>query len=83
MVFGSGTQEGTSETPINTFEGLNVYLNGTHIMPEHEELDTCLAIGSMIHPDAMLGMPGSSGELSYEFWVTEKEYIIVVFIVAS
>ena len=78
MVIGSGPQEGTSETPISTFEGLNVYLNGTHIMPEHEELDTCLAIGSMIHPDAMLGMPGSSGELSYEFWVTEKEYIIVV-----
>ena len=32
----------------------------------------------MVHPYAMNGMPGSSGELSYEFWVTEKEYIIVV-----
>lgn len=47
-------------------------------MPEHEELDKCFTIGSMVHPYAMSGMPGSSGELSYEFWVTEKEYIIVV-----
>jgi hypothetical protein len=47
-------------------------------MPEHEELDKCFTIGSLTHPDAMMGMPGSSGELSYEFWVTEKEYIIVI-----
>ena len=47
-------------------------------MPEHEDLDTCFTIGSMTHPHAMFGMPGSSGNLSYEFWVTEKEYIIVV-----
>ena len=53
-------------------------MNGTHAMPEHEELDKCLTIGSLTHPDAMMGMPGSSGELSYEFWVTEKEYIIVI-----
>ena len=32
----------------------------------------------MTHPYAMMGMPGSSGELSYEFWVTEKEYIIII-----
>jgi len=79
MVIGKGPQEGSSETPITTFHGLQVYLNGTHAMPEHEELDKfCFTIGSMTHPHAMMGMPNCSGDLSYEFWVTEKEYIIVV-----
>jgi hypothetical protein len=78
LVIGGGPQEGSSVTPITTFNGLQVYLNGTNSMPEHEELDKCFTIGSMVHPYAMSGMPGSSGELSYEFWVTEKEYIIVV-----
>ena len=78
LVIGAGPQEGTSETPIITEEGLKVYLNGTHVIPEHEELDKWFTIGSMIHPDAMSGMPGSSGEISYEFWTTKMEYIIVV-----
>ena len=78
LVIGKGFREGERKTPITTFHGLQVYLNGTHTMPEHEELDKCFTIGSLTHPDAMMGMPGSSGELSYEFWVTEKEYIIVI-----
>ena len=78
LVIGSGFKEGETKTPITTFHGLQVYLNGTHAMPEHEELDKCFTIGSLTHPDAMMGMPGSSGDLSYEFWVTEKEYIIVI-----
>jgi hypothetical protein len=78
LVFGAGPQEGTSETPIITADGLQVFLNGTHVIPEHEELDKCFEIGTMIHPDAMSGMPGSSGEISYEFWVTKMEYIIIV-----
>ena len=75
---GKGFQEGSSETPITTFHGLQVYLNGMHQMPEHEDLDKCFTIGSMTHPHAMMGMPASRGHLNYEFWVTEKEYIIVV-----
>jgi hypothetical protein len=78
IILGQGPQEGSSETPITTFHGLQVYLNGTHAMPEHEDLDKCLTIGSMTHPHAMMGMPDCSGDLSYEFWVTEKEYIVVV-----
>ena len=78
LVIGKGPQEGSSETPITTFHGLQVYLNGTHAMPEHEELDKGFTIGSLTHPHAMFGMPGSSGYLSYEFWVTKNEYIIVV-----
>lgn len=78
LVIGAGPQEGTSETPIITAEGLKVYLNGTHVIPEHDELDEYFTIGSMVHPDAMLGMPGSSGEISYELWTTRMEYIIVV-----
>ena len=78
LVIGKGFREGESKTPISTFNGLQVYLNGTHAVPEHDELDKGLTIGSMTHPYAMMGMPGSSGELSYEFWVTEKEYIIII-----
>ena len=78
MVIGKGPQEGSSEIPTTTLHGLQVYLNGTHAMPEHEDLDKCFTIGSMTHPHAMMGMPDCSGDLSYEFWVTEKEYIIVV-----
>jgi len=78
LIIGKGFREGESKTPINTFNGLQVYLNGIHAIPEHEELDKGLTIGSMTHPYAMMGMPGSSGELSYEFWVTEKEYIIII-----
>jgi len=78
LIIGKGPQEGSSVTPITTFHGLRVYLNGTHAMPEHEDLDKCFTIGSMTHPHAMMGMPDCSGDLSYEFWVTEKEYIIVV-----
>jgi len=78
LVIGGGPSEGKSETPISTFEGLEVYLNGKHVMPELSELVKVLTIGSMTHPYAMNGMPGSSGELSYEFGVTKKEYIIIV-----
>ena len=69
LVIGAGPREGTSETPITTAEGLKVFLNGTHVIPEHKELDKGSKIGSMIHPDAMSGMPGSSGEISYELYL--------------
>ena len=78
LIIGASPQQGISETPIITAEGVQVFLNGTHVMPEHEDLDNGMEIGSMIHPYAMSGMPGSSGELSYEFWATKKEYIIIV-----
>ena len=39
LVIGGGPSEGKSETPISTFEGLEVYLNGKHVMPELSELD--------------------------------------------
>ena len=78
LTIGAGPQEGTSKTPIITAEGLQVFLNGTHVIPEPGELDKWFTIGSMIHPYAMSGMPGASGEISYEFWVTKMEYIIIV-----
>lgn len=78
LVFGSGPQEGTSLSPTSTFEGLKVYLNGVHVMPEFTELNEGSLIGRMTHPNAMDGMPGISGELTYELWDTSKEYLIVV-----
>ena len=78
LVIGGGVKEGEENSPIVTPEGLQVYLNGTHRMPESEDLDKWFTIGSMLHPYAMGGMPGLSGDISYEFWVTKNEYIIVV-----
>ena len=78
LVIGSGPQEGTSLSPTSTFEGLKVYLNGVHVMPEFTELNEGSLIGRMTHPNAMDGMPGISGEITYELWDTSKEYLIVV-----
>lgn len=78
LVIGSGFQEGDIEAPKTTFHGLEVYLNGIHKMPDYDEQDKGFIIGSMTHPYAMNGMPPMSGVLSYEFWTTDKEYIILV-----
>ena len=78
LVIGVGPQEGSSETPKTTFHGLEVYLNGAHKMPDYDKQDKGFIIGSMTHPYAMNGMPPMSGILSYEFWTTDKEYIILV-----
>ena len=32
----------------------------------------------MTNPNAMPGMPDCSGEIRYEFWMTESEYLIVI-----
>ncbi len=73
-----GHQERRSKTPINTFKGIQVYLNGTHVMPKRAELIKGFAIGSMKQPISMVGMPSCRGDLSYYFWVTKKEYITIV-----
>ena len=78
LIIGAGPKEGTATEPTPSPEGIKVYLNGKHAMPSHDELEQWFEIGSMIHPYAMSGMPDASGEISYEFWVTKKEYIIVV-----
>ncbi len=78
LVIGQGLQEGTSETPISTLEGLQVYLNGTHVIPECHELIGEFGIGEMVHPYAMDGMPGCTGNLRYAFCWSEHEYMILV-----
>lgn len=80
MIMGQGFDEGKEETPTITSLGLPVYLNGTHKLPDYGELDksNALLIGSMTHPSAMPGMPDCSGEIRYEFWMTESEYLIVI-----
>lgn len=78
IILGQGPKEGSSETPKTTFHGLEVYLNGIHKMPIYDKQDKGFIIGSMTHPYAMIGMPSTSGVLSYEFWTTDKEYIILV-----
>ena len=80
LVLGNGFNEGKKERPTRTRLGVPVYLNGKHIIPEYSPLDSSNAflIGSFIHPNAMAGMPSCSGEVRYECWITEKEYLIVV-----
>jgi hypothetical protein len=82
MIFGSGPQEGDATDPIISYEGLKIYLNGTHNLSKYVEgdfeLTELIRFGDMIHPDAMMGMPGSSGELKYELGITNKYYVIIV-----
>ena len=44
LIIGASPQQGISETPIITAEGVQVFLNGTHVMPEHEDLDNGMEI---------------------------------------
>lgn len=82
LIFGSGPQEGDATDPIVSYEGLKIYLNGTHnlsdFIDEDFQLIELIRYGDMIHPDAMMGMPGSSGELKYELGITDKYYVIIV-----
>jgi hypothetical protein len=82
LIFGSGPQEGDAIDPIISYEGLKIYLNGTYnlseFIDEDFELTELIRFGEMIHPDAMMGMPGSSGELKYELGITDKYYVIIV-----
>lgn len=82
LVFGSGPQEGSLEDPIINSEGLKIYLNGKHnlseILDDNFEIQEMFLFGDMVHPNAMLGMPGSKGDLKYELGVSEDFYVIVV-----
>lgn len=78
MIIGQGPQEGSVENPTETPSGIKVYRNGKHAMPEIEELEHVYDIGSLSHPQLMFGMPGCPGDLGYEFWQTETQYVIVI-----
>ncbi len=78
FVIGGGPQSKNECVPITTSEGIQVFLNGVHVVPENGDIIQCYNIGTMTHPDAMIGMPGSSGDLHYEICITEKEYLILV-----
>lgn len=67
-----------SNNPINTELGLKLYLNGQINLPENSPLIDGIIIGKLIHPYAMIGMPSLKGELTYEFWETKFEYLIIV-----
>lgn len=78
FVVGSGPQSKNENVPITTYEGIVVFLNGVHAIPDNSDIIQCFNIGTMTHPDAMMGMPGSSGDLNYQICITEKEYLILV-----
>jgi hypothetical protein len=78
MVFGSGPEEGKVLEPIPTFEGVQIYLNGYNVIPELGDLIEYHTVGHMTHPHAMDGMPGCSGELQYDFAISDNEYFILV-----
>ena len=78
FVIGGGPQSKNEKTPITTSEGIKVFLNGVHVIPENSDIIKCYNIGTMTNPDAMMGMPGSSGDLNYQICITEKEYLVLV-----
>jgi hypothetical protein len=78
LIIGEGFKSEMQGIPTLSPEGIPIYLNGIHKLPQHSEIKDYLKIGKMTHPDAMIGMPGSSGELTYQFCVTQKEFLIVV-----
>jgi hypothetical protein len=78
FVIGGGPQSKNEKTPITTSEGTKVFLNGVHVIPENSDIIKCYNIGTVTHPDAMMGMPGSSGDLNYQICITEKEYLVLV-----
>ena len=78
MVMGSGPMEGIVREPILTFEGFSVYLNGYNKMPKLGNLLEYHTVGKITHPFAMNGTPSCSGELQYDFGITQNEYCILV-----
>ena len=82
LVIGSAPKEGTEQNPILSHDGLKIYLNGRHnlseFLDENFELEEIFSLGEMFHPNAMIGMPGSSGMIKYEFGISNEFYVIVV-----
>jgi hypothetical protein len=78
IIFGSGPKDGDKIIPIQSKNGLKIYLNGTHKMPEFDSINELFTIGQLTHPHAMIGMPDCEGELKYEFGITDTEYLIIV-----
>ena len=82
LVFGSGPKDGTEKKPILSHEGLKIYLNGKHnlneLLDENFKLDEIFSLGDMIHPNAMMGMPGSSGVINYEFGISKDFYVVII-----
>ena len=82
LVFGSGPVDGTEKKPILSHEGLRIYLNGTHdlneFLNENFELEEIFSLGDMVHPNAMIGMPGSSGVINYEFGISKDFFIVLI-----
>lgn len=78
LIMGEGFRGKSEETPDISPAGIPVYLNGLHKVPGYAEVNTCFNIGAVIHPDAMMGMPGSSGELCYQLCITDNEFLVAV-----
>jgi hypothetical protein len=78
LIMGEGFRGKSEEKPDVSPAGIPVYLNGLHKMPDYSKVNTCYNIGAVIHPDAMMGMPGSSGKLHYELCITDSEFLVAV-----
>lgn len=81
MIIGIGPKEGSEIDPVISYEGLKIYFNGKHnlskFIDEDFELNEILCFGEMLHPHAMLGMPFSSGKLTYDLGISDKLYVII------
>lgn len=82
LVIGSGPVEGDSKIPVISPEGLKVYLNGEHdlsdFFDDDFQLDKIFLYGELIDPNAMIGMPSTSGTIKYGLGISNKFYLIFV-----
>ena len=80
--FFEGPEEGTQLEPIQGLNNLPIYLNGKHniseFIDEDFKISKGICMGHLTHPHAMDGMPGQSGELTYDFCESEEYHLIIV-----
>ena len=78
LVFGQGAIGREELEPVQSKSGLNIYMNGQNKIPPHGEIINQKFIGDLIHPAAMMGMPDTSGELTYYLCTSAESYFIVL-----
>ena len=79
---GAGPVEGTQLEPIISSIDIPIYLNGKHNFSEifsgNIHLTELSNLGQITHPNAMTGMPGQIGELTYDLGISDDYHIIIV-----
>jgi len=80
--FGERPVEANQKESIQGLNNLSIYINGKHDISEYIdssfELIELENIGYLTHPYAMFGIPDISGDLTNDFGISEKYFVIIV-----